>query len=369
MSERWEFLRFAQLPGANLSELCRRFGISRKTGYKWLQRAAEGEMRELSRRPHHSPALTAQAVVDRVIELRHGHPAWGGRKLHHVLRREGSEPLPAPSTVNSILKRNGLLSEDRRLQRDWQRFEEERPNALWQMDFKGPVKTQAGQGSALTILDDHSRFNLCLVLCPDQRMETVQTQLIRVFERYGLPERLLSDNGPPWGSAGQTPTASVTRLGAWLIRNGISLSHGRPYHPQTQGKEERFHRTLGLEVLASKPVWEDAVQLQRAFDNWRPVYNFQRPHEALGHEPPASRYQPSPRTYRAVLPPIEYFEGDEVRKVQSTGVISFRGRELVVSRGLRGEPVALRATADGVWDVYYCHQRIGLLDLHLAPDV
>jgi hypothetical protein len=237
------------------------------------------------------------------------------------------------------------------------------------MDFKGPLKTQAGSGSALTILDDHSRFNLCLVLCPDQRGETVQTQLVRVFERYGLPERILADNGSPWGSAGQAPTASVTRLGAWIIRNGISLTHGRPYHPQTQGKEERFHRTLGLEVLASKPVWTDISELQEAFEVWRPVYNLKRPHEAAGHEPPVSRYQPSSRSYSPVLPRIEYRDGDEVRKVQSTGIVYFRGRELRMSKGLRGEPVALRASADGVWDVYYCHQRIGLIDLTLTPNV
>jgi len=234
MSERWEFVHLAQLPGANLSELARRYEVSRKTAYKWLHR---DRLEDLSRRSHRSPAQTPPSVVDRIIELRGKHPAWGGRKLHHVLRREGVFPLPAPSTVNSILKRCGLLQEDRRLTRDWQRFEESRPNALWQMDFKGPLKAQDGTGSALTILDDHSRFNLCLVLCPDQRRETVQTQLVRVFERYGLPERILADNGSPWGSAGQAPTASVTGLGAWIIRNGISLTHGRPYHPQTQGKD------------------------------------------------------------------------------------------------------------------------------------
>jgi len=199
MSERAEFLRFACLPGANVSEICRRFGVSRKTGYKWLTRTrAQGEqgLTDLSRRPRNSPGQTPPEVVARVCALRQEHPAWGGRKLRSVLRRSGVQPLPAPSTINSILGRNGLLSPERRLQRDWQRFGEAAPNALWQMDFKGPLKLQSAKAYALTILDDHSRFNLCLAACPDQRRETVQSQLVRVFERYGLPERMLMDNGP-----------------------------------------------------------------------------------------------------------------------------------------------------------------------------
>ncbi len=193
---------------------------------------------------------------------------------------------------------------------------------------------------------------------------------MRVFERYGLPERMLMDNGPPWGSAGQRAGSySQTHLSAWLIRNGITVSHGRPYHPQTQGKEERFHRTLALELLSHRPEWQDAAELQAAFDGWRNVYNLRRPHEALGQEPPLSRYQPSPRSFSVVLPPIEYAAGDEVRRVQTTGRISFHGREFVISRGLAGEPVALRAAEDGTWNVYYCHQRVRTINLDSAEDL
>jgi transposase InsO family protein len=366
MSERTEFVRFASREDANMSALCRQSGISRKTGYKWLRRAREQGSPGLvdhSRCPHRSPARTPPGVETVICELRAEHPAWGGRKLHHVLRREGSAQPPAPSTITGILRRHNLLSPERRTERDWQRFEEPYPNALWQMDFKGHVATGQGRCHPLTVLDDHSRFNLCLAACADERAATVQGQLATVMERYGLPERMLMDNGSPWGSDAAHPH---TKLTAWLIRLGVTVSHGRPYHPQTQGKEERFHRTLTAEVLTRRPVWQSLVEVQHAFDTWRDVYNLQRPHEALGDVPPVSRYQPSARPFPTSLPPIAYAPGDQVRKVQQKGRIHFRGRELLVSRAFIGEPVALRAAADGVWDVYYCHQRVGHVDLTIA---
>jgi hypothetical protein len=210
------------------------------------------------------------------------------------------------------------------------------------------------------VLDDHSRFNLCLAACSNERAETVRDQLTGVMERYGLPERMLMDNGSPWGSEAAHPH---THLTAWLIRLGVTVLHGRPYHPQTQGKEERFHRTLGVEVLARRPAWQSLAEVQDAFDAWRAVYNLQRPHEALGDAPPVSRYQPSLRPLPLSLPPIEYAPGDLVRKVQQKGLIHFRGQELLVSRAFIGEPVALRPVGDGVWDVYYCQQRVGHVDL------
>lgn len=363
VSERSEFVRFASQEDANVSALCRRFGISRKTGYKWLGRYLAAGLAGLtarSRRPHASPGRTCGELEARVCALRERHPAWGGRKLHHVLRRDGVRVPPAPSTITGILNRNGLLSQERRLVRDWQRFEAPEPNALWQMDFKGPVHTDQQRCHPLTVLDDHSRFNVCLAACQDQRAETVQERLTRSFQLFGLPERMLMDNGSPWGSDRAHPH---TKLTAWLIRHGILVLHGRPYHPQTQGKEERFHRTLALELLSRRPNWRDHDDLQAAFDAWRDVYNFERPHEALGLQPPSTRYRPSPRPFCSALPPIEYPPGDEVRRVQQKGRISFRGRDLLVSRAFIGEPVALRPVGDGVWDVYYCHQRIGQVNL------
>jgi transposase InsO family protein len=366
-SERTEFVRL--LAHLSLSAASRRLGISRTTGYKWKARARAGEpMTDRSRRPLGSPGRTDAATEAAVCNLRRQHPAWGGRKLHHYLRRQGVKPLPAPSTINSILKRQGLLDEDRRQVRDWQRFEAAAPNHLWQMDFKGPLPTQAGPCQALTVLDDHSRFNICLGICPDQTRETVQAQLTLAFRRYGQPDCLLSDNGPPWGSH-QDGAARFTRLGAWLIRQGIIVSHGRPAHPQTQGKDERFHLTLSHELLAARPSWRHPEELRLAAAQWREVYNWQRPHEAIGNEPPGTRYRPSPRPYTEDLPIIEYLPGDQVRQVSTGGVIAFRGRVYRVGRAFEGEPVALRAVSDGVWHVYYCRQHVSTVDLTLPAAV
>jgi transposase InsO family protein len=362
LSERLEFLQFASRGNSNMSELCRRYGISRPTGYKWLGRVAAGHgLEDRSRRPYASPRRTGEDVEARVCALRVQHPAWGGRKLHHYLRHTGLEPLPAPSTINSMLRRNGLLEPDRRVVRNWQRFEAAGPNRLWQMDFKGPVQTEAAPCNVLTVLDDYSRYNLCLGICPDQKRGTVQEQLVATFRRYGLPDRILCDNGPPWGSA--LTRQPYTKLTAWLLRQGVAVCHGRPYHPQTQGKDERFHLTLSLELLKPRPVWHEPAELAAAASPWRHSYNHDRPHEALGHETPASRYRPSLRTYSEVPPPIEYAPGDLIRRVTDLGKINFKGHEYLVSRAFTGEPVALRAVADGKWDVYYCFQRVAVVDL------
>jgi transposase InsO family protein len=362
MSQRAEFVAFASAPGANKSELCRRFGISRKTGYKWLRRS---ELRGLavedrSRRPRSSPRSTAPGMVAHVVAVRNRYPYYGGRKIRRILVGEGLERPPAASTITSIIARNGLLPPDRRRVRNWQRFEEAAPNALWQMDFKGHFPLSKGRCHPLTVLDDHSRFCLGLVACRNEQGITVKSQLIPIFERYGLPERMLMDNGGPWGSSGQ---GLHTRFSAWLIRLGITVSHGRPLHPQTQGKDERFHRTLKLEVISQRPVWHDNPQVQVAFDGYRPVYNFERPHEALGFEVPGSRYAPSPRAYPAKLPPIEYDTDFEVRLVHESGRVKLKSCRYFIGKAFAGEPVGLLQVGEAVWDVYYCHQRIACIDL------
>lgn len=368
MSEREEFVRRALAGDSNMSALSRRFGVSRKTGYKWLTRfdpAVAHSLQDRSRRPLLSPRRSAESMEAIVCAVRREHPAWGGRKIHHLLRADGFVAVPAASTITGILARNGLLLPGRRLVRDFQRFEADQPNDLWQMDFKGHFPTPAGRCNPLTVLDDHSRFNLCLAACADQQAETVQKELVRVFRCYGLPERMLMDNGSPWGSDQAHPH---TRFTAWLIRLGVRVSHGRPYHPQTQGKEERFHRTLKAELLSPLPDWPGLGDAQVAFDAWREVYNHRRPHEAIGNRPPMSRYQPSPRPFPETLPPVAYEHGDEVRQVGDKGRISFRGRRFLVSRAFIGQPVALRATeTDGQYDIYYCLQRVGSLSLRAPP--
>jgi len=361
MSLRSEFVAFTRLPGANVTQLCRRFGISRKTGYKWLRRSALGlDVADLSRRPASSPRRTPSGVEAQVLAVRRRYPFYGGRKIRSMLIREGLQRPPAASTITAILDRHDLLSPQRRRTRNWQRFEAAAANALWQMDFKGHFPLSKGRCHPLTVLDDHSRFCLGLAACPDEQGVTVKSQLIPLFERYGLPERMLVDNGGPWGSSGQ---GRHTRFSAWLIRLGVTVSHGRPLHPQTQGKGERFHRTLKLEVVSKRPVWRDLADVQAAFDSWRPRYNFERPHEALGYQVPGSRYAPSARAYPARLPAIEYDTDFAVRLVHESGRVKLKRRRYFIGRAFAGEPVGLLQVGESVWDVYYGHQRIAQIDL------
>ena len=358
---RQEFVMLAKTEGANRASLCRRFGISRKTGYKWLERAQGGVVLvDQSRRPHTSPTHTDEAIERAIIRLRDAHPAWGARKLHRRLQDMGWRDLPAPSTIQAILARHGRIDPAESSKHTaWQRFEHEAPNVLWQMDFKGHFPVGAAPCHPLTVLDDHSRFSLCLQACTDQQGITVQGRLSAIFRRYGLPQRMAMDNGPPWGDSPEHP---YTPLVAWLIRLGVSVSHSRPYHPQTLGKEERFHRTLKAEVL--RQSFPDLHAVQRRFDSWRYVYNFERPHESLDMRPPASRYVPSVRSMPEQLPAIEYAPGDIVRLVQKKGFFLYRGRKWTVGKAFAGYPIALRPTlVDGSLEVFFCHQKVGQINL------
>ena len=201
MSQRHEFMLLAQQPGVSLRALCRRFGISPPTAYKWLARYATAGFAGLadhSRRPHQMPHRTPAALEAAVLELRTQHPPWGGRKLHARLQALGYPTVPAPSTITAILRRAAWLpSAAAAPKRAWQRFEHSTPNALWQMDFKGHCPVAHGRCHPLTVLDDCSRFALCLHACPNEQGTTVQTHLTQTFRRYGLPHRMLMDNGPP----------------------------------------------------------------------------------------------------------------------------------------------------------------------------
>jgi transposase InsO family protein len=215
----------------------------------------------------------------------------------------------------------------------YRRFEKEAPNLLWQMDFKGHMPI--GDGSSchpLTMVDDHSRFALCLAACADEQGRTVKTHLESTFRRYGLPEAMYVDNGGPWGFTIAEPW---TWLGVWLLKLGVAVIHSRPYHPQSRGKNERFHRTLKAEVFAFKR-FRDLADVQRALDRWRAIYNLDRPHEALGQDVPASRYRPSPRAMPDRLPTIDYDEQEIVRAVSTTkAYVSFKGRLWKVPQAFR----------------------------------
>jgi transposase InsO family protein len=248
MEQRREFVRLAMQEGANRRELCRRFGIHPETGYKWLARWQAGQdVADRSRRPHGSPRRTASVIEQRVVAVRDAHPAWGARKIARCLEREEMSP-PAVSTVHQILRRSDRIKAPLGGAVASQRFEMPAPNLLWQMDFKGWVRLgNDAQCHPLTVVDDHSRYDLCLQACADQRGDTVRDRLQATFRHYGLPEAFFVDNGSPWGD----PSGEHwTRFEVWLLKLGIAVIHSRPYHPQGRGKNERFHRTLNAEVLA-----------------------------------------------------------------------------------------------------------------------
>ncbi len=364
MSERTEFVKRIQERDTNISALCREFGISRPTGYKWLKRYAEAGMEGLqdqSRRPRRSPSRTLPEIEAAIIQVRKQHPSWGGVKIKAYLTRKGLPDLPAASTITAILQRHELIDPQESIQhRPLQRFERAKPNELWQMDFKGHFRIDQGNCHPLTVLDDHSRFLVGLQACPNQTWETVQACLSHTFRQYGLPECMLMDNGSPWGDDHQSP---YTILTTWLMRLGIAITHGRPSHPQTQGKDERLHRTFKAELLSQVQL-HDLHDCQDHFDLWRDFYNRERPHQALNHAVPAERYQPSPRPFPESLPPILYEPDDIVRIVDVAGKISLHSQRFRISKAFRHEPVAIRPTdVDGIFDVYYCHFKVSEIDL------
>ena len=364
MDERQEFVMLASASGANVRSLCRRFGVSPSTGYKWLQRwrqAGQAGLQEQSRRPRHSPQRSDVATEQAVVWLRTQHPAWGGRKIARRLKDLGHAAAPAPSTVTAILRRHGIeLGVHGGGHAATTRFERCAPNELWQMDFKGHVAMASGRLHPLTVLDDHSRFSLVLAACTDERTQTVKHRLVEAFRRYGVPRTIITDNGSPWGNG---PGSPFTPLGVWLIEHDIGISHARPYHPQTMGKDERFHRSLKAEVLAGPP-FADLGTAERAFERWRCVYNTQRPHEALDLAVPASRYQPSPRNYVETVPAFEYAPSDIVRHVQQGGHVSLLGRAVKVPTAFRGKVIAFRpAHQDGLFEAFFRTQFIASVDI------
>jgi transposase InsO family protein len=353
MDQRREFVRLA------LHEIANRRA-------RW--KAGDRELADQSRRPRNSPKLTVAPVEAEILAVRDRHPAWGARKIAHCLEREGSE-VPALSTVHQILSRNGRV-----LRRDQasaiphpHRFEKEAPNLLWQMDFKGNVAmTNGAKCHPLTMVDDHSRYVLCLKACANEQRTTVQDHLTSTFRRYGLPEALYTDNGSPWGD---TSGGRWTGLRVWLLKLGVWIVHARPYHPQARGKNERFHRTLKAEVFAMRR-FRTLPEVQQSFDAWRSVY-LERPHQALGMEVPASRYRPSSRPMPDRVPEVEYDSGEITRTVSSTRYyVSFKGRQWKVPQAFARERLAIRPLdRDGRYGIYFASWQIAAIDLTTGESV
>jgi transposase InsO family protein len=370
MDQRREFVQLALREGANRRELCRRFGISPDVGYKWLARwnAGDRELVDRSRRPHVMPRRSEETTETKVLAVRDRHPAWGARKIAHCLKREGLT-VPAPSTVHQILCRNGRVKPaENAPPNPGHRFEKEAPNLLWQMDFKGRMPLANGTDChPLTVVDDHSRYVLCLKACANEQRLTVQDHLTGAFRRYGLPEAFYTDNGSPWGD---TSGVHWTGLKVWLLKLGVRVVHARPCHPQARGKNERFHRTLKAEVFAMRR-FRNLPEVQRALDAWRTVYNLERPHQGLGMNVPADRFQPSPRAMPLRLPEVQYNSTDIVRRVSSTRTyISFKGRMWIVPRAFAGERLAIRPfDRDGHYGIFFASWQIASIDLTSAKPV
>jgi transposase InsO family protein len=365
VEQREEFVMLALAEGSCRRDLCRRYEISPTTGYKWLERYAEQGREGLvdrSRRPHASPRRTPEAIEAAVLALRDKHPAWGGRKLRRRLLDLGHQAVPSASTITAILHREGRLDEAASAKhRAFQRFEKAAPNELWQMDFKGHFALAQGRCHPLSLIDDHSRFAPGLEACANEQDVTVRERLTKVFRRYGMPWRILVDNGAPWGD---DLDSRHTKLTVWLLRLGVAVSHGRPYHPQTQGKAERFHRSLAEEVL-TRPTPKDLDECQRRFDAWRHVYNSERPHEALKLAVPLTRYRSSQRQFPEQMPPLDYDSTDIVRKVDANGRLSWNGRTFSVGKALKGLAVAIRPTIeDGRYNVCVGPHPLANIDLN-----
>ena len=362
MDQRLEFVSLARLDGSNRRELCRRFGISPGTGYKWLERHVSGEgCADRSRRPHASPGRSPAAVEAAVLAVRDQHPAWGARKIHAVLSGKLSG-LPCASTIHAVLHRHDRIVPPPGGARATGRFERQEPNELWQMDFKG--WSRLGNGTALhplTVIDDHSRYCLCIEALANETGGAVSPVLEQAFRIHGLPLAFYADNGKPWGDS---QNMHWSKFGVWLLKLGVELIHSRPYHPQGRGKNERFHRTLKCEVLDLNAL-HDHQAAQQAFDAWRHIYNHDQPHGGLNHKVPASRYRASSRAMPRKIPEPEYGPDEIVRHVPpSDGHVAFKGRHWNVPAAFCGESLAIRPkAADGHYAIFFASHHIRDIDL------
>jgi transposase InsO family protein len=344
MSTRREFIAKAISKEISFSQLCREYSITRNTGYKWLNRYLNGEsLEDKSKVPFKSPNKTPENIEQLVLSARESHPAWGPRKIRRVLENAGHKELPAPSTVAAIFKRNNLISPEESINHTpYKRFEYEKPNQLWQTDFKGDFAMLNGQRCfPLTVLDDHSRYSLTIDAKDNQKAIGVFESFNRLFKQYGLPNALLCDNGVPW----KDNKGGYTLFEIYLMQLDILPIHGKAYHPQTQGKEERFHRTMKDELL-KYTVIADLSHAQQCFDAWRQEYNYERPHNALNLDVPAKRYKESNRLLPAIVKEPEYDTGSVTRKVNCKGYISISKHRYYLSESFIGRYIRLLHTED-----------------------
>lgn len=341
--QRREFAQ-AAMYCSNFSALCREFGITRRTGRKWVERyESQQPLTDRSRRPHTSPARTPEEIELLILAVRAENPGWGAKTIHSVLTREGHQNLPCVKTVNNILHRYGCISQEESRKRvPFTRFEKERCNMMWQTDFKGEFRMADGSYCyPLTILDDHSRFSLRIA--PRSGTANVVIPVFtEVFREYGMPESILSDNGAQFAGFRK----GYTQFEKWLMDLDILPIHGRIKHPQTQGKIERFHRTMKHELLNNMRI-EDLEDADRKLAAWREKYNHVRPHEALGMKTPGEVYEPSTRQYPEQIPKYEYGGEHHVIKVNSWGYVRFDKFQVFLSETMVDQYIEFRPSPDG----------------------
>lgn len=362
MSElRWAAIQQVATLNVPVSQVARDFGVSRKTVYKWLkrhQRQPAQSLRSESRRPQFSPAQTPPEVQNHILRVRDTY-GWGARKIRAFLaQHEPQLELPSVRTITNILRRTERITPDTSVPQPAPLcFERAAPHQLWQCDHKGPLEVARQTVHPFTIIDDHSRYLIACQVCTDLTTRLAFDILWNAFGEVGLPEAILCDNA--FGTRFQVPH-TLSWLEARLVRLGIRPLHGRPYHPQTQGKVERLHGTLQREVWPHIRR-DDLDHFQQDLDHWRrEIYNTLRPHEAIGDVPPLARFAPSPRPRPDKLPPVEYPPDTITRKVNTSGDVRFGGYRILAGRGLVGEFVRIEPR-DHDLALYYTHQQIRCL--------
>lgn len=370
MDERLKFVAECLKEEASMTELCEEYGISRKTGYKWLRRyeavGPEG-LRDLSRAPHRNPRAVDEVTVQLILDRRDAYEQEGPSKIRTALMRNHPERTwPAASTIGEILKDHGRIERRRRPRpRSWPSSSVTplstygSPNAAWSADFKGWFYTRDGyKCNPLTVEDAWSRFALgCFALGARTGYLQVQPRLETLFREFGLPQAIRTDNGPPFGSVG---LASLSPLSVWFMQLGIHPDHTRPAKPQDNGRHERFHRTL-KEATATPPQATLRKQ-QRAFDEFLEYYNYDRSHQALEQKLPADFYTPSPRPYPRKVTEPEYSREWTVRKVKHRGGIMWDGTEVYLTQALAGHHVGFKPIEDDCWLVYFYCTPIAIFD-------
>lgn len=363
---RREFLKTLDSGLYSMTEVCCRFGVSRKTGYKWLERRdREGRegLEDRSRRPQSSPNRTAPELEELVVEMRKAHPDWGPRKVLNILAKtRPTLRLPARSTIAAILKRRGMIKPKRRKRKHAHPGRPVsvviRPNQLWTADFKGQFRTQNGVYCyPLTVADQHTRYLLACEALLSTRTEGVRPVFEKLFREHGLPEAIRTDNGVPFAS---TAIHGLTTLNVWWIQLGIRHERIEPGRPDQNGRHERMHRTL--KRATTRPPATNLRGQQRAFDEFRQEFNHVRPHEALDDETPASVWHPSTRPYPEEIRPPEYPGHFEVRLVSNAGTFRFKHQQIFISQALRQQHIGLEEVDDGIWSIYFYDVLLGRLD-------